>query len=39
VTIFPVTSSIGGFGIFIIMQFVALIGIIPSLGKTKPDEV
>jgi uncharacterized protein len=39
VAIFPVTSSIGAFGIFIVMQFVAMIVIIPSLRNTKPVEV
>jgi uncharacterized protein len=33
VAIFPVTGSIGAFGIFIVMQFTVMLGVIPSLRK------
>jgi uncharacterized protein len=39
VVIFPVTGSVGAFGIFIVMQFAVMIAIVPSLRKTKPVEV
>jgi len=36
VAIFPVTGSVGAFGLFIVLQFVAMILIIPALRKAKP---
>ncbi len=39
VTIFPVTGSVGDFGIFIVLQFAVMFAIIPSLRKTKPANV
>ncbi len=39
VAIFPVTGSIGAFGIFIAIQFAVMIAIVPSLRKTKPVEL
>ena len=39
VAIFPVTGSVGAFGIFIALQFVIMIAIMPALRKTKPFNV
>jgi hypothetical protein len=33
VAIFPVTSSVGAFAIFIVLQFVAMITTLPALKK------
>jgi membrane protease YdiL (CAAX protease family) len=36
VAVFPVTGSVGAFGIFIVLQFAVMVAITPSLRKTKP---
>jgi membrane protease YdiL (CAAX protease family) len=36
--IFPVTSSIGAFGIFLALQLVLMIAFVPALRKTKPTD-
>ena len=36
VAVFPVTGSVGAFGIFIVLQFAVMIAIVPALRKSKP---
>lgn len=39
VAIFPITESVGAFGIFIALQFTAMFAITPALRKSNPPNI